>query len=355
MWAFWNREERASERIMALRTDAASAAHMPQKLYVLGHPVGHSKSPVMYEAAYGALGLPWDYGLMDCPDDECARAFLDERDFLSINITTPFKPLALAVATVQSPSARLAEGANVLINGARVGASEGLTAFNTDGVGCVGYLRRCGVDFSRASVVVCGTGPTSRAILHAVINAGAAKTTLLGRDLLRTRATVEAYVNKLIGIARSPLDAESLEAQKTLDLLASHVVQAGSYQTADGVIASATVIIDATSLGMLEGDPAPFDTALLRQNQVVFDTVYGHGETALLKAARKTGCRAFDGAGMLVGQAVATVELVCTSAGVELTVDPGALFDLMAQAAFPDSDLTVPAQAAPSREHPELE
>lgn len=324
---------------MAQGTDGAETiANIPQKLYVLGHPVGHSKSPAMYAAAYEALGLPWDYGLMDCPDEECARSFLDERDFLSINVTTPFKPLALAVATVRSPAARLAEGANVLINAARTGASEGLTAFNTDGIGCVGFLRRCGVDFSRASVVVCGTGPTSRAILHAVINAGAAKTTLLGRDLLRTRATVESYVNQLIAIARSPLDAESLEAQKTLDLLASHVVQAGSYQTADGVIASATVIIDATSLGMLEGDPAPFDTTLLRQNQVVFDTVYGHGETTLLKAARKVGCRAFDGAGMLVGQAVSTVELVCTSAGVEMSIGADALFDIMARAAF-DSEL----------------
>ncbi len=313
---------------------AASVMTLPQKLYVLGHPVGQSKSPVMYNAAYEALGLPWEYGLMDCADDRCAQEFLDERDFLSINVTTPFKPLALATATTCSPSARLAEGANVLINGARVGASDGLTAFNTDGIGCVGFLQRCGVDFPRASVVICGTGPTSRAILHAVISAGAAKTTLLGRDMLRTRATVQAYADQLVAIAKSPLDAESLEARKTLDSMANHVVQAGNYEKADGIIASATVIIDATSLGMLEGDPAPFDTALLRQNQVVFDTVYGHGETALLDAARRLGCRAYDGAGMLVGQAVATVELLCTAAGVNLTASYDELFDIMAKAGF---------------------
>ena len=311
-----------------------------EKLYVLGHPVGHSKSPVMYNAAYRALGLPWEYGLKDCPDDECARAFLDERDFLSINITTPYKPLALEAATIVSPAARLAEGANVLINGAQAGETDALTAFNTDGAGCVSFLQRCGVDFSRASVVICGTGPTARSILHAVLSAGAAKTSLLGRDPLRVRATVESYVSTLMGIANSPFEAGALEASKTLTKITSNIVQATSYDKADGIIASATVIIDATSLGMLEGDPAPFDTELLRSNQVVFDTVYGHGETALIAAARAKGCAAYDGAGMLVGQAVATVELVCTAAGVNMTATYDELFDIMAQAGFPDYSFT---------------
>ncbi len=335
MWEFWKRETKASESAMAHDADDANPIlSTPQKLYVLGHPVGHSRSPVMYNAVYGALGLPWEYDLMDCPDDECARAFLDERDFLSINITTPFKPLALAAAKRCSPAARLAEGANVLINGARTGAGGGFTAFNTDGAGCVSFLRRCGVDFPRASVVICGTGPTSRSILHAVISAGAAKTTLLGRDSTRTRTVLGSYVERLRGIACSPLEAEGLEAQKTLDNVTNHIVQAVDYGIAESVIPSATVIIDATSLGMLEGDPAPFDVSLLERGQVVFDTVYGHGETTLLAGARKRGCRAYDGAGMLVGQAVATVELVCASAGVELTVPHDELFDIMHGAAF---------------------
>lgn len=326
------RESERSEHMESEQTN--DLATTPEKLYVLGHPVGHSKSPVMYNAAYGTLGLPWEYGLKDCPDDECAQAFLDERDFLSINITTPYKPLALEAATVVSPTARLAEGANVLINGARTGETDALTAFNTDGVGCVTFLERCGVDFPRASVVICGTGPTARSILHAVLNAGAAKTALLGRDPLRVRAVVESYVNTLVGIANSPFEAEALEASKTLAKITSNIVQAASYDQASGVIANATVIIDATSLGMLEGDPAPFDTDLLNASQVVFDTVYGHGETALIAAARAKGCAAYDGAGMLVGQAVETVKLVCTAAGVNLTAAYDELFDVMAQAAF---------------------
>ena len=55
--------------------------------------------------------------------------------------------------------------------------------------------------------------------------------------------------------------------------------------------------ISATPLGMKPKDPAPFDTDLLSCGQTVFDVVYGHGETALIAAARATGCAAYDGAG----------------------------------------------------------
>ena len=91
--------------------------NIPQKLYVLGHPVAHSKSPVMYNAVYGKLGFPWEYRLMDCKTPAEAKAFLAARDFLSINITTPYKPEALAAATARAASAKLAHGANILVRG----------------------------------------------------------------------------------------------------------------------------------------------------------------------------------------------------------------------------------------------
>lgn len=93
---------------------------------------------------------------MDVPTVPEAETFLAARDFLSINITTPYKPEAFAAADVRAASATLAHGANVLVN--KDGA---LIAYNTDGQGCVAYLERAGVDFRGASVVVCGTGPTS--------------------------------------------------------------------------------------------------------------------------------------------------------------------------------------------------
>ena len=101
-----------------------------ERLYILGHPVAHSKSPVMYNALYERLGLPWTYALADFAALDAARAFLDAREFLSVNITTPYKPLAFQAATRKAASAQLAQGANVLVR-----KDDQLIGFNTDGDG----------------------------------------------------------------------------------------------------------------------------------------------------------------------------------------------------------------------------
>lgn len=286
---------------------------MAEQLFVLGHPVAHSKSPAMHNAAYRALGLPWTYGFMDCPDDDAAQAFLQRGDWLAINITMPYKPLALAAASHASDSARLARGANVLLR-----TPAGLQADNTDGRGCIAYLQREGVSFQDAPVAVCGTGPTSQAIMHAALQAGAAEVCLMGRDSLRTRQAVEEYRRRVesLGLALDPARVRGV-----------------SYGDGAAALPDASIILDATPLGMAPGDPAPFDTTALHGGQAVFDVVYGHGETALLAAARAAGCRAFDGAGMLVAQAVETVYDIVGL--LELPVDAQAvdLFAIMADAA----------------------
>ena len=281
-----------------------------RNLYLLGHPVAHSKSPDMHNAAYRALGLDWEYGLADRASDTEARAFLEDRAWHALNVTMPFKPLAHACATDRSTAANLAQGANVLANwNGRVFAD------NTDGKGCVAYLQRCGTQFSDARVVVCGTGPTSLAIMHACAEAGASCVTLLGRNAAKAQGMIGAY------------------SERAGANLPDTVFSAGSYDENADDIADAAIIVDATPLGMNPGDPAPFDTKLLTVGQTVLDVVYGHGESTLLHMARAAGCRAYDGAGMLVAQAVETVKDIADITG-EFSI-PGSidLFEVMAQAA----------------------
>ena len=281
-----------------------------EQVCLLGHPVAHSKSPVMHNAAYRALGLDWDYSLADRETEEGARAFLNERAWRALNVTMPWKPLACQVADDRSIAAELAQGANVLVNW------EGrLHADNTDGKGCVSYLRRCGMRFPGARMAVCGTGPTSLAIMHACVDAGACHVTLLGRDSAKAQRALGSYCARL-----------SAEYGET-ELLA------GSYGENAEALSNASLIVDATPLGMQPGDPAPFDTAVLSADQVVFDVVYGHGETALLHAARKAGCRAYDGAGMLVAQAVETVVDIAAITGLFDIPAETDLFAIMAEAA----------------------
>lgn len=262
---------------------------MAEKLYVLGHPVAHSKSPAMHNAVYRTLGLDWDYGFADCETEFAARMFLETGDWLACNVTMPYKRLAFEFADVHSEVAQVVGGANVLVNWAGQ-----VHADNTDGKGCVSYLQRCGVEFDGARVAVCGTGPTSLSIMHACGQAGAARVSLLGRDTVRTDRVLRGYLDR-VGAGRGncaftscTYDAEGL-----------------------AMLRDADAIVDATPLGMKPGDPAPFDTDILHIGQAVFDVVYGHGETALLAAAREVGCAAYDGSGMLVAQAVETVIDLC--------------------------------------------
>lgn len=301
-----------------------------KRLYILGHPVAHSKSPVMYNAVYGEMGLPWHYGFADQPTEEGAREFLAQHDFLSINITTPYKPLAFESATRKAASATIAQGANVLV----VKGDE-LIGFNTDGDGCVKFLEIAGVSFAGKRVVVCGTGPTALSILHACAIAGADVLMLLSRREEHARETLEAYLERFGLLANATVDFPAAQPghRSFREAYERPTFKFGSYATSEGAISGADVIVNATPLGMKEGDPAPFDVALLHPNQVVFDAVYASGETALVKAARECGCQAYNGGGMLVAQAVATVRILQDIEGVDFPMTDGEMFNAMADAA----------------------
>ncbi len=303
---------------------------MTEHLYLLGHPIAHSLSPAMYNAVYERLGLPWRYDLADCATEDEARSLLDARDFLSINITTPYKPLAYQAATAKAATAKLAQGANVLVN-----KGEALVGFNTDGQGCVAYLERTGFSFAGKRVAVCGTGPTALSILHACSIAGADVAMLVGRDKERSRRVLEGYVERFGLLANATVDLPPAQTHHRSFRAAYErtTFKFGSYSTSTKALAAADLVVNATPLGMNEDDGAPFDTALLRAGQTVFDAVYGHGETALVRAAREAGCTVHDGAGMLVAQAVATVHAVCDLAEADVALADDELFALMAEAA----------------------
>lgn len=301
-----------------------------ERLYILGHPVAHSKSPVMYNAVYGKLGLPWTYGFADYAELDDARTFLNERKFLSINITTPYKPLAYEAATRKDPSAVLAQGANVLVR-----EGEGLAGYNTDGAGCVRFLELMGVRFEGKRVAVCGTGPTALSILHACAVAGADSLMLLSREAERARRVLEGYVDRF-GLLMSTSDGEEPGRDGHRSLREAYEVPAfrfGSYESVADFIAAADVVVNATPLGMKPGDPAPFDTKLLSKRQVVMDAVYAAGRTKLVEDALATGCQACNGGGMLVAQAVATARIVSQSQGIELAMADAEMFNAMADAA----------------------
>lgn len=303
---------------------------MKEQVYLLGHPVAHSKSPAMHNALYQELGLDWEYNLKDCASEEDARRFIEGGDYRGINITTPYKPLAFSSAKVRASSAKLARGANVLVR-----KDTAHIAYNVDGEGCVSALERTGFSFKDAHVVLGGTGPTALAILHAAAQAGASKVVLIGRNKERSKKVLSRYLKEFGSLAYATISLPPAhEGWRSFREAYDEVTFTyGSYKSTRHAFTQADLVINATPVGMKKGDQSPFDPGLLHEGQTVFDVVYRQEPTALITAARAQGCQAYDGSGMLVAQAIATDRIFFDIAEVTVDMSDIEMFDIMAHAA----------------------
>ena len=265
------------------------------RFVLIGNPVGHSLSPVMHNKLYEhmAKSCPhfgtWRYSAVLCEDEQSALEQIDKVRlgiYKGMNITMPYKRLALARADYVDASADAAGGANVLV---RKGFD--LYAYNTDGTGAVGAIERVsGMSPVGRTVAVCGTGPTSVAIAAAFGAAGAREVCLFSRERSKARSTVERL-------------------ELSLPQGAVCVLDYASYADAARIIPKADIVVDATPRGMRPDDEAIVDVSLFHEGQVVFDTVYNHGITKILAGARDNGAFAMDGLEMLVEQAALSVEI----------------------------------------------
>jgi shikimate dehydrogenase len=239
---------------------------------VIGDPVIHSSSPALHNAAYVALGLDWVYVAFPVPagrGGDAVRA-APVLGLAGLNVTMPHKADAAAACDELTADA-IALGA---VNTVVCRADGTLWGDSTDGEGFVRAAHDAGVDPAGTSVLVLGAGGAARAVVLALARHGAAVT----------------------------VAARRVEAAEAAAGLAPGVNAAG-FDTLDGCVAVADVVVNATPLGM-GGEPPPFDPARLRPEQAVFDLVYHPAATPLLTAARAAGVRtATNGLGMLVHQA----------------------------------------------------
>lgn len=249
----------------------------PRLAGVIGHPVRHSLSPAIHNAAFAACGLDWSYLAFDVAPGRVGDAVRAVRalGLAGLSVTMPHKEEAAAAVDRLSDDAAALGAVNTVVLG-----EEGvLLGDSTDGAGFVDSLRLDhGIEVAGLRAVVLGAGGAARAVVLALSRAGAAEVGVLNR---------------------SPARAERAAA------LAGHrgsVVPAGH---AADVVASAGIVVNATPLGMegvAEGALA-VDPEWLRPGQVVVDLVYRPLQTPLLRAAAERGARPVDGLGMLVHQA----------------------------------------------------
>ena len=254
-------------------------------VWLLGHPVAHSLSPRMHNAAFQHQGLNLAYVAFDVPPECLAAAIAALRvlGVLGANLTLPHKETALEFLDDIEPLAAKIGAVNTIVN------TDGcLRGYNTDVSGFQMALRSVlprGAEGLRCLVL--GAGGAARAVIAALADDRAACAWLANRT--RQRAVV---------LCDSAAHWGSTECRA----LGLHEV--------GGVAADADVIVNATSLGL--GDAVkdfPFDVDTLHSGQVVMDLVYATGPTALLRAARQRGAVAIDGREMLVHQAACSYQL----------------------------------------------
>jgi shikimate dehydrogenase len=245
-----------------------------KRLAVLGHPVGHSRSPAMQSAALAELGLgeEWGYEAIDvAPDafETLVRAMPDE-GFVGANVTVPHKGAALALADELSEAAREIGAANTLVFGG--GA---IRAENTD---AEGLLRALPGSPDGMRALVLGAGGAARAVVWALLREGAA------------------------------VDVWNRTESRSRDLC----VELGGEPVAEPEQAEYDLIVNSTAIGLCGEDPfeeLPLSEAGFGREQVVLDMVYGAKPTDLLRVAAVAGAAVVDGIEVLVQQGALSLEI----------------------------------------------
>ncbi|MGI6008785.1 MAG: type I 3-dehydroquinate dehydratase [Methanomethylophilus sp.] len=230
---------------------------------ITGHPLGHSLSPQMQEAAMRSADISGIYLKFDSPDLAHMGDVMREYDIRGMNVTIPHKAAALQQADFLEKPAREIGAANTLDNeGGRI------TAANTDWEGIIYAFRKAGRPLEKCSLVlVYGTGGAARAAVYAAHEKGC-DVRVLGRT--------PEHVDKICrDLGCEPADSASVRGCDAL--------------------------IQCTPVGMAGDEPYLFDPAELNKETAVLDTVYNR-ETALVRVAREKGCTIVSGKDMLVGQ-----------------------------------------------------
>ena len=244
---------------------------------VVGWPVSHSRSPVLHGHWLKRYGLPGHYihiGLKP-QDFETGIRSMPRLGFKGVNLTLPYKESILSIADSISDRAALIGAANTVVfreDGA-------ISVDNTDGYGFIESVRAAVPDWqaNAGPVVVLGAGGAARAVVSALLTAGAPEIRIANRTRQRAEILREQF-----GAKTQPVD----------------------WNRASDVLADAAMVVNTTSLGMVGKPPLPVTLERADSSTIAVDIVYTPLTTDFLAMAASRGMRTVDGLGMLLHQAV---------------------------------------------------
>ena len=243
---------------------------------LIGHPVEHSFSPPMHNAAFDELGMNYAYVAFDVNPADLQTAIEGAKslNIKGFNVTIPHKIEVMKFLDEIDEVAALIGAVNTI-------DFKNLKGYNTDGIGAVRAIEEV-TSIKNKNVVVAGAGGASRAISFYLAKYGAESMAILNRN-------VEKAQGLAADVSQSGLIGE---------------VKADSISEIRNYLKDADILVDTTPIGMhpnISDEPIAFAEDM-DEDLVVFDAVYNPNETVLLKEAIKAGANPVYGIKMLLYQ-----------------------------------------------------
>ena len=253
-----------------------------ETLCVFGHPIAHSKSPLMHNALFKALGINAAYLPYGPEPENFAQAIQGFRamKFRGANVTIPYKTPVMELVDELSPISEFTGSVNTLYwKDGIVGGT--LCGTTTDPYGCIRNLEENGIQPKNTTIALLGNGGAAKAIAYTLLEQG----------------------NKLAIVCRNKEKGDALASALNSLFKDGEKVSVFTFQEFPKVSKEYKIIINATSVGMTpnEGE-SPLESDSLNPGQSVCDIVYAPPQTKLLKLAAEKGCKTVTGEGMLVNQ-----------------------------------------------------
>jgi len=253
----------------------------PRLCCLIGDPVEHSLSPLMFNSAFAAEGMDCAYLAFRVGRSDLGRAVegLRALGFVGCNITIPHKVEVMKHIDRLDESAQGTGSANVILN--RGGE---LIGYSTDGYGAMKALEREGIRLEGKRILLLGYGGGARAVAFELARSvKGVEIMIAGRDMVKA----SAFTGEIGARAR-----------------------AGALPLGDVGRSGADVIINCSPVGMWPNtDESPLPAESISMGTTVMDLVYNPSETKLLKIAKARGCRTVGGREMLVQQGAKAFEI----------------------------------------------
>jgi shikimate dehydrogenase len=257
---------------------------MTKRVVLIGHPVAHSLSGAMQQAAFDSQGIDAAYELWDRAPIGLADAITEIRgdDFLGANVTIPHKERVVPLVDRLTEEAQATGAVNTITRDGKR-----LIGHNTDVPGFkVALDKLVGRQKMPRNAIVLGAGGGSRAVVYGLIREGFQRIVVFNRHLHRAEALVKHF-----GRSAAHMELRAMPWHESI---------------IESELAKSKLLVNATSIG-LTSDASPIAAEVLQPDLLVLDLIYAR--TRLLRDADAAGCTVADGEQMLLHQGAAAFTL----------------------------------------------